>query len=480
VSLPEPLHSLRALRALFLSSSLVLAVGCPPPDDALQPDEPWLEGTTPDAGGLPGAASPEGTPEATADAGDDGVDSGELPEDGGAQQGAGTLPAVEEPAPDGGTAGPEPVPGPLDGGAGAGLVRTIQRVASPALIPAGPPPQGSYRVHLIDVGTGLAVLVQGHDFTLLFDGGSSDDYTGISSGASSNRLLAYLWAAVGPSGPSECAPRGDSGFVREGHPERVLDYVFLSHAHQDHVSLLEDVLHCYRVKHVVEPGAPYTTAVYGDFVQKVAAESGTHYHTVAPVPDSRSVTLGTRTIAFPQDVEWTAFVVSEGAALGQGAHFQILHANGVDFSDPNRTSLVLRVDLGDTSLLLVGDAESGARAEPTSAPGDIEAYLLEHYPLALDVDLMQVGHHGSLTSSRLDFVRAVSPEVALIGAGPRKYGSVVLPDAQTVQTYVDEGATVLRTDTNDAACPEADRVGVDDLKPGGCDNWVITLAPGQP
>ncbi len=36
-----------------------------------------------------------------------------------------------------------------------------------------------YRIHFIDVGSGLAVLVQGTDFNLLFDGGSADDSRGI-------------------------------------------------------------------------------------------------------------------------------------------------------------------------------------------------------------------------------------------------------------------------------------------------------------
>ena len=69
-----------------------------------------------------------------------------------------------------------------------------------------PPEPGSYRLHLIDVGTGLAVLIQGSDFNLLFDGGSGDDSRGISASENNSRLLAYLWAALGPSGPRGCQP----------------------------------------------------------------------------------------------------------------------------------------------------------------------------------------------------------------------------------------------------------------------------------
>lgn len=143
----------------------------------------------------------------------------------------------------------------------------------------------------------------------------------------------------------------------------------------------------------------------------------------------------------------------DATTLGTGARFRILHATATPSSNVNDTSLVVRVDLGRTSLLLTGDAESGARADPSAPAGGVEAHLLAHWAHELDADLMQVAHHGSKTSSRLAFLQAVSPELALLSSGPRRYGTVVLPD------------------------PESDRIGVDDAKSGGCDNWVIDVGP---
>src|SRR5437899_2885786 len=61
-------------------------------------------------------------------------------------------------------------------GSGAGCgphgVRPVSEVAK---VPHTPRAVGTYRMHLIDLGTGLSVLVQGHAFNLLFDGGSNDD-----------------------------------------------------------------------------------------------------------------------------------------------------------------------------------------------------------------------------------------------------------------------------------------------------------------
>jgi len=73
-------------------------------------------------------------------------------------------------------------------------------------------------MHAIDVGTGLALFVEGADFTLLYDGGSNDD----TARGNQNRILAYL---------------------KSVRPDlTTLDHVILSHPHKDHVELLPDVL----------------------------------------------------------------------------------------------------------------------------------------------------------------------------------------------------------------------------------------------
>ena len=98
----------------------------------------------------------------------------------------------------------------------------------------------------------------------------------------------------------------------------------------------------------------------------------------------------------------------------------------------NATSLVLRLDYGNTSALLTGDAPQAVEAE----------MLMTGQPV--DVDILKVGHHGSNGSSSEAFIAAVSPEYAVIqvGAG-NSYGHPsqgVLDRLQNVE--------VLRTDLN--------------------------------
>ena len=71
----------------------------------------------------------------------------------------------------------------------------------------------------------------------------------------------------------------------------------------------------------------------------------------------------------------------------------------------NNNSLVLKVTYGETTLLLMGDAEAEA-----------ERLLLEQ-PELLSADVLKVGHHGSKTSTTDPFLKAVSPTYGVISVG---------------------------------------------------------------
>lgn len=348
------------------------------------------------------------------------------------------------------------------------LVRTT------AEIPEGQPSSG-YRVHLIDVGTGLAILIQGAAFTMLYDGGSGDDERGISGSGNHSRLLAYLWHAIGPSGPADCTPLSLRGVPRVDRAELPIHHLVLSHPHEDHGVYLDEVLHCYDVDVVWDSGAINDRAFYRNFIEAVTRESGVEYRTATDVGD----TLQISSRAFDMSgARRSRFTEGQEERLDANASFRVLHADGGRHHDANANSIVLRIDLGATSLLLTGDAESGPREPPDSPLGDIEEHLVTNYADAIDVDILQVGHHGSMTSNRLAFLDAVSPNMALIGCGPRRYRGVRLPDPEVVDELVRVlGSTgrLLRTDPSDAGCPAADRVGADDRRPGGCDNWVVEL-----
>lgn len=353
-----------------------------------------------------------------------------------------------------------------------GAIRVI-RAATVEKVPSGRPAPGTFRVHLIDVGTGLAILVQGADFNLLFDGGSTDDSAGLTATGNKSRLLAYLYAAIGPAADPACRPEGDRWPAAPG-VSPLINHVFLSHPHQDHSNMLDDVLRCYRVQDVWDSGAVNETASYAAFLSAVASQPGVRYHTAIAPPSTRKVSVWGQTISL-QSAEWTTFREGDRRSLGLGASFKVLFADGTYYPNQfNDNSTVLRLELGSTSVLLAADAEAGIRDTPFAPVGETEGALLERHRAELDVDILQVGHHGSRTSSRRAFLDAVSPRYALVSAGPTlNNGGVSFPDPDVIGSLTTVGAQVLRTDQHDNGCPEADRIGVDDTRPGGCDNYVL-------
>lgn len=337
-----------------------------------------------------------------------------------------------------------------------------QRVRSPADVPP-PPPPGSYRLHLIDVGTGLAILVQGHDFALLYDGGSND------RDEHPLRVVAYLAAALGSSGDDLCVAPGQPA-PRARVP---LAHVVLSHPHFDHASALDLVVHCYDVGDFWDAGRVNEAAFYRDLIAAIARAAATTYHTAADVPPDHAVDVkGTRA----RIAHWQRFSEGDTVALDAGARFTILHADGKRVPDPNQNSIVLALTLGGARVLLVGDAGSGERRDPSYGLGETEQFLVDHHAGELASDVLQVGHHGSKTSSRAAFVAAVHPQLALISSGPKVYGHTVLPDREIVDALQAGGARVIRTDTHDGGCPDVIRIGGDD-GPGGCDTVVFTITP---
>jgi competence protein ComEC len=330
-----------------------------------------------------------------------------------------------------------------------------KKIETAADLPPAPAP-GTYQLHMIDVGTGLALLVRGADFAMLYDAGTND------RDERPMRVAAYLAATLGPSGDDLCgAPSED---------RKKIDHVVLSHPHLDHASALDLVFHCYDVGDFWDSGRINETVFYRELLAAVAQTSA-RYHTAGDISSDRAIAVKGFSITMPR---WENFREGDTVQLGAGARFTILHANAKGGADMNQSSIVLALELGGIRVLLVGDAESGPRKDPSYPPGDVEEYLITSYPKEIRADILQVGHHGSKTSSRRAFLDMVRPGLALVSAGPKRYGKAVLPDPEVIEALGHVGAKILRTDERDADCPVTGRIG-GDSGPGGCDSWVIMV-----
>jgi competence protein ComEC len=269
-----------------------------------------------------------------------------------------------------------------------------------------------------------------------------------------------------------------------------IDHLILSHPHTDHVLLLPDLLDEYQVREVWDSGRRHDVCGYRAFLTAVRDEPGVAYHTATKdFGDSTQHFVAKRCNGqdLPRDSVRLSHAgrIATGApvTLGPGATMTFLHADADSSHSPNENSMVVRLDLGGTRVLFMGDAEAGGRQLPSVQPAtsSIEGRMLACCRLELAADILIVGHHGSMTSSREVFLDAVNPTFAIVSSGPTSFGSssVVLPDAVVI-TELESRAQVFRTDASDSACAvNPAKIGPDaDGKPGGCDNIRVVI-PGS-
>ena len=317
-------------------------------------------------------------------------------------------------------------------------------------VPKDAPAAGYYQVHLIDVGTGLSILIRGHDFAMLLDGGSKDDKSGFSGSSNKSRLLAYLYGALGSSGPAKCEPEGDSWPAHNAADEVSIDHLIMSHPHDDHGNMLDEVLTCDHVKNIWEVGVERDAVFYGDFLEKVVEESGATYHTVVAPPADRTRSVGDGDITNPSfrnvaDLHRWRPTDARCRRQVQGATQRRGRASRLEPELAGAAGRSRRHQPAPDGRCRVGRPRGSLATR-----GDIERHLLDDHATEIDVDVLQVGHHGSMTSSRGEFLDAAKPDWALIGVGPYKYGSVRLPDVEVIQALEQRNVRILRTDVNRA------------------------------
>ena len=231
--------------------------------------------------------------------------------------------------------------------------------------------EAPFEMHFIDVGQALSVLVECDGQYMLYDGGNVDD---------GSLIVSYLQS---------------QGVER-------LEYVFCSHAHEDHVGGLAAALAYFPAYHVYSPVTEASTKCFKDFV-KYTQQQGLQVEVPAV---GTTWPLGGATVTMVGPV--------------------------AQYSDTNDTSIVLRIEYGSTSFLLTGDMEKTAETDLVNSGVNLRA------------DVLQVGHHGSSTSTGYLFLNSVLPEMAVISCGVNnKYGH---PHEETLSILRDAGVDVYRTD----------------------------------
>lgn len=224
---------------------------------------------------------------------------------------------------------------------------------------------GVLSVHFLDVGQGDAtLLVCPNGNTMLIDAGSTSD-------GSSVLTRNYLVSVIEPLGLN-------------------LNYLIVSHPDTDHYNWLPDVL----------DQIPIGAALYVGDVNDYADQ--TIFRWMQTVPTMSHLLR-------VNDVD-ASDAPNEDIDCGQAEVWVLAAGIEAPNSRKNAMSIVLMVRYGDFETVLAGDATHAT-----------ENSILARYPAEwLDVDVLKIGHHGSLaTSTSKRWADTLRPKIAIASASYR-------------------------------------------------------------
>lgn len=187
---------------------------------------------------------------------------------------------------------------------------------------------------------------------------------------------------------------------------KTLDCVLVTHPHSDHMGAMTKLLYEFKIKDVIMPEIPEeiipTSKTYEKFLVAVSENAE---NVIAAKPDE---------------------------TFSYGEMKMEIFAPLRDYEDLNDMSAVTRISYGDTSVMFMGDATATVEKDLLKKNIDYSATILN------------VGHHGSKTSTSESWLKAVDPEYAVICCGLNNdYGH---PHQSVVNRLEEFGIKTYRTD----------------------------------
>ena len=224
-------------------------------------------------------------------------------------------------------------------------------------------------ISFIDVGEAESILIQSNGENALIDAGNTID---------GNKLVKYI----------------KSLNIKE------FKYIFGSHAHEDHIGGLANIIYNFKINEVYMPSTKSEYKSYNNVLKALAKKN----------------------------IELLTPEIDQKLYLGNSI-IDILYVG--DYKDNiNNTSIVLKLTYLNTTYLFTGDTTK-----------EIEMQLLNK---EIKSNVLKVAHHGSNDATSAQFLNKVHPEYAIISCG--KNNDYHHPHKVTLDKLERIGAKIYRTD----------------------------------
>lgn len=231
----------------------------------------------------------------------------------------------------------------------------------------------SVKVHYLDIGQGDAIFIQVNKLNILIDAGEREH---------AQTIIDYL----------------------KSYGVESLDYVFLTHPHEDHLGGMGEVISNFDLGEFYTPNKTLVTKSFKRLTDALEHKS--------------------KTMNFIQG--------GMSFDFGEGVLMEIFSPNRETYLNPNNYSPIMKLSIGTTAFLFTGDAEE----------------LIEEEVLRLNVDLkadvLKAPHHGSKTSSSPAFLEQVSPDFVVVTS--EKGNTHNLPSPEILNRYRELGYQVVLTE----------------------------------
>lgn len=229
--------------------------------------------------------------------------------------------------------------------------------------------ENTLNVYFIDVGQADSILLENKGHYMLIDAGNNED---------GPKLVNYF----------------NEQDIKE------FDYVVGTHAHEDHIGGMDDIIKNFKIDNFYMPDAITTTKTFEDVLDAL---------------EETNVTFQTPKVNQTFNLQDTTITTLSVTA---------------DEKNLNDTSIVLKVKHGTNTFLLMGDAST--KIEKNLLNKDIKS------------DVLKVGHHGSRYSTSLEFLKKVSPEYAVISVGENN--TYKHPHEEILKRLEEQNIQIYRTD----------------------------------